>query len=548
MSDAVLGERLEAPGPRRGRPRGMPVVPRPSREGRLMQAGLLAGVLFLLLALAVPLLAFLLRGASGGDLAELRTLPGAAWNSLWTAVAIVLAVLPLAFGYAYALARACIPFRPFFRAVLPLPLLAPALLPALALQPLWGEIRGPWAIVAAQALALFPVAALILSVALTGIDGRLREAAETLRAGRLRILLTVTLPAARHGIAAAAGATFALAVTEPGIPLLLGGEFRTLASDLHDRVMGGADRGPAAVAGLLLLLPALAAFALQRWAEGRAAATLGGGATPRMPRPRAARDLPLLLLCLGVAAPLLGVPAAALLTAAGDGGLRELLRMAGGEGWRSLGTSVVMAALAATAGSAIAFLLAWLREAAPRDGAGRVLREAMGLLAILPLAVPGLVLGLSYLLLLGGPAGAWHGTLAVLVLACVVQSYAVAHLAAATAIRQLDPEFEAVGASLKVPAVVTFRRVTLPVCAPALLETWSFLFVAAMTGIGAVVLLHGPGTTPAAVAALRLAQAGEAAPAAALCCMVLAVTTAVKLAQLATSRKLDRTTGAWCRG
>jgi iron(III) transport system permease protein len=128
-----------------------------------------------------------------------------------------------------------------------------------------------------------------------------------------------------------------------------------------------------------------------------------------------------------------------------------------------------------------------------------------------------------------------------------VHFYTVAHLTAVTAIRQLDPEFEAVGASLRVPAILTFARVTVPICLPAILDIAVYLFVNAMTTVSAVIFLYGPDTKPASVAVVHIDEAGQISAAAAMACCILGVTLSVKLLQVATGGFIDRTTQGWRR-
>jgi len=220
-------------------------------------------------------------------------------------------------------------------------------------------------------------------------------------------------------------------------------------------------------------------------------------------------------------------------------------------GWSSFATSIRMSALSATIGAALVFVIAWLLERAPRvTRIGRVLRHAVGLLATAPLAIPGLVLGLAYILFFNHPAnpfGFIYGTLTILVLNSIVHFYTVAHLTATTAIRQLDPEFESVGASLKVPAWATFGTVTLPICLPALLEIWVFLFVSAMTTVSAVIFLYGPDTKLASVAVVQMDEAGQSSAAAAMACVILGASVLAKMLQLVVSSATDRATQAWRR-
>jgi iron(III) transport system permease protein len=496
------------------------------------------------------------------------TLAASLWNSLWTSALSTALVVPLAFAYAYALTRSCIPLKGLFRAAMLIPILAPTLLPALAMITLFGNqglfrpwlpegfsVYGPWGIVAAQVFATFPHAAIILSVALATADARLYEAATVLRASRLRILLTVTLPGATYGLVSAAVVAFTLAVTDFGIPKVVGGNFNVLATDVYKQVVGQQNFNMGAVVGLVLLLPAVVGFLLERWAERQRAATLSGRAVAYIPAPRAARDAPLFALALAVALVLLGIVAVALwssLVAFWPWNLSLTLAnydfaRFDANGWGSVVTSVQMALLSALLGTPFVFLLAYLLERGPAEGA---LGSGLRLAVTLPLAIPGLVLGLAYILFFNHPAnplGLLYGTLAILVLNSIVHFYTVAHLTATTAIRQLDPEFEAVGASLKVPLWRTFARVTVPISLPAVLDVAVYLFVNAMTTVSAVIFLYGPATKTASVAVVHMDEAGQQSAAAAMACVILGITAAAKLLQLAAGGAVERATQRWRR-
>ena len=582
MSDAVIGERLGVPGPPRGRFAGAPVRVSASFDQKLILVGLWPALGFLVVALALPMGVLLMRAFEDGTgrfvgLANFVTyvttpaLVRSMWNSVWTAAVATAIVVPVAFCYAYALTRSCIPFKPAFRAVMLLPILAPSLLPALALIYLFGNqgllrwmlfgdnIYGPWGIVAAQVFYCFPAAAIILSVALATADARLYEAAEALKAGRARIFATVTLPGARYGLVSASVVVFTSVITDFGIPKVIGGQFQVLATEVYKQVVGLQNFNMGAVVGLVLLLPAIGAFALQRWAEGRRSGTLTGRAVPYVPRPRRTRDLPLLLLCTAVATLLVGI--------VGVAAWGSLIRFwpwnlsltldnydfarFDSAGWGSFLVSLRMSLLTACIGTALIFVVAYLLERTPQaTRAARTARGAVGFLAIAPLAIPGLVLGLAYIMFFNQPANPLvflYGTLAILVLNSLVHFYTVGHLTATTAIRQLDPEFEAVGASLKVPVWTTFGRVTLPICLPAILEIWVFLFVSAMTTVSAVIFLYGPDTKPASVAVVHMDEAGQASAAAAMACVLLAAAIVAKLAQLGVAAATDRAMQAWRR-
>jgi iron(III) transport system permease protein len=565
MSDAALG----APGR---------IRPRLSADQKIMRAGLGFALLFLTVALVLPLGGLLLRAfedqrgdfvwlANFGAYVTTPSLVQSAWNSVWTAALTTVLVVPIAFGYAYALTRSRIPLKGLFRAVMLLPILAPSLLPALSLIYLFGNqgmlrwmlggdnIYGPGGIVAAQVFYCFPAAAIILSVALSTADARLYEAAEALRAGRARIFATVTLPGARYGIVSACVVVFTLVVTDFGIPKVIGGQFNVLATDVYKQVVGLQNFNMGAVVGIVLLLPAIGAFLLDRWAQGKRAATLSGRAVPYRPQKRARRDVPLFILCALVALMLVGIVGVAVwgslirfwpynLALTLDNYDFSRFDTAG---WGSVWISVQFAALTAVIGTALVFIVAYVLERGPQGGP---LPGLVRFFATIPLAVPGLVLGLAYIMFFNHPAnplGFLYGTLAILVLNSLVHFYTVGHLTAVTAIRQLDPEFEAVSASLHVPVWRTFGRVTVPICLPAILEIAVYLFVNAMTTVSAVIFLYGPDTKPASVAVVHMDEAGQASAAAAMACTILAVTVSVKLVQLFAGGMVERATKGWRR-
>jgi iron(III) transport system permease protein len=218
-----------------------------------------------------------------------------------------------------------------------------------------------------------------------------------------------------------------------------------------------------------------------------------------------------------------------------------------GGGWESYFNSLRMAGYTALFGTAIIFTGAWLIEKT-RGATG--LRAGLQLLALLPLAVPGLVLGLGYIFFFNNPANPFnflYGTMAILVLATIAHFYSVAHLTATTALKQIDPEFETVSASLRVPVWHTFRRVTLPICVPSLLDIAMYLFVNAMTTVSAVIFLYAPATTLAAVAVLNMDDAGDVAPAAAMAMMIFFTSAAVRTLYVLGTRALLERSQAWRR-
>ena len=180
-----------------------------------------------------------------------------------------------------------------------------------------------------------------------------------------------------------------------------------------------------------------------------------------------------------------------------------------------------------------------------------LLRGPVRMLAMLPMAVPGLVLGLGYIFFFNAPNNPLHGlyqTTALLTLCTIIHFYTTGHLTAVTALKSLDSEFEAVSASLKVPWFRTFWRVTLPICTPAMVDIARYFFVNAMTTISAVVFLYSPDTKVASIAILNLDEAGEIGAAAAMAVMIAAISAVSTGVFMLLARWVDRRTQAWRGG
>jgi iron(III) transport system permease protein len=216
-----------------------------------------------------------------------------------------------------------------------------------------------------------------------------------------------------------------------------------------------------------------------------------------------------------------------------------------GGGWEAYSNSIRMALYTALFGTIIVFFGAYLVEKGRGFRGGRTIFH---LLAMVPLAVPGMVLGLAYIFFFNdpdNPLGFIYGTMTILVVATIAHFYTVSHLTAITALKQMDSEFEIVSASLKTPFYRTFARVTVPVCMPALLDISMYLFLNAMTTVSAVVFLYSSDTTLASVAVLNMDDAGDIAPAAAMAMMIAFTCIMARLVHGLLTWRLTKITQAW---
>ncbi len=549
-----------------------------SREEWLQRLLLLVLAVWLLLTIVLPLSALFRKAIENRDgafvgLANFRayfTEPALAQslvNTVGIAGLSTLITLFLAFGFAYAVTRSAMPGKVLFRGVALAPLLAPSLLPGLALVYLFGNqgifkswlfgetIYGPIGIVIGEVFFALPHAIMIIATALSAADQRLYEAAEALRAKPLRIFLTVTLPGCRYGLVSAGFVVFTLVFTDFGVPKVIGGQFNVLATDVYRQVIGQFNFQMGAVVGIMLLTPSILSFAVDRFVQKRQTAMLTARAVPYQPKRRPLIDTVCLALCTLVGVFVLGILAMAVF-----GSLIKFwpynltltlekynLGKLGTAGWDALWNSLILSSLVAVIGTAIVFTGAYVVE---KTATWPWARSAAHFAAMVPLAVPGLVLGLAYIFFFNAadnPLNAIYGTMAILVVNTIGHFYTVCHLTAVTALKQVDAEFESVSASLKVPFYRTFWRVTVPVCLPAILDIAAYYFVNAMTTVSAVIFLYASETKLLSIAAVNTDDAGNTANACAMGTMIVAVCALAKLGQIWASSSLSRRTQAWRR-
>lgn len=546
---------------------------------RIGHVALLLIALALVIFLAAPLTAILMQSVESKDgafvgldnfiaYAQTPALKQSIWNSLWVSTVVTFIAVPAAFVFAYALTRSCMPFKGMFRTITLTPLLAPSLLSAISFIYWFGNqgvlkdamhnvgiasIYGAPGIIVSEIFSVFPHALMILVTALSLADARLYEAASAMGTSSRRKFFTITLPGAKYGLISAAMVTFTLVMTDFGIPKVIGGNFNVLATDIFKLVIGQQDFQRGAVVGLILLAPALLTFFVNRSVQRKQTSMLTARAVPYSPSPSRGYDTVMTLYCILVALlmfAVLGMAIFASFVKFWPYDLSMSLRhyvfgLVDGEVGDAFLNSLKLAGGTAALGTVIVFVGAYLIE---KTRGMQALRPLIQLLALTPMAVPGLVLGLGYIFFFnypGNPLNSLYHTLTLLVMCTIVHFYTTGHLTAVTALKALDAEFEAVSASLKVPFFKTFWRVTLPICAPALLDIARYFFINAMTTISAVVFLYSPETKVASIAILNLDEAGDIGPAAAMAVLIAAASTVATLLFMALGWLVNRRTQAW---
>ncbi|EEE46962.2 ABC-type Fe3+ transport system, permease component [Roseibium alexandrii DFL-11] len=449
---------------------------------------------------------------------------GAAWNSLFLAILVGLITTALGLAFALVVTRSGFRYKRLIRAMTVLPIITPPFVIGLALILLFGlsgtvtvfiaELFGVqptrWlyglpGVLIAQTLAFTPIAFLVLIGVVEGVSPSMEEAAQTLRANSWQTFRTVSLPLMRPGLANAFLLGFIESMADFGNPLVLGGNFDVLSTEIFFAIVGAQyDQGRAAVLAMVLLFFTLSAFYAQRaWLGKKSYTTVSGkgdaGVHPLMPQGLA---IPVLAVALawavftavvyamivyGSVVELWGVNNSLTfkhyVTAFSVRFEEEGIRWTGAA-WDSFWTTITIAAIAAPLTAAVGLVTAYLLTRQSFAG-----KNAFEFGTMLSFAIPGTVIGVSYILAFNVPPIEITGTGIILVVSFIFRNMPVGVRAGIASMSQIDKSLDESSLTLGANSWQTFRRVILPLLRPAILAALVYSFVRAMTAISAVIFL-----------------------------------------------------------
>ncbi|TMH35839.1 MAG: iron ABC transporter permease [Betaproteobacteria bacterium] len=450
---------------------------------------------------------------------------GVAWNTLILALLTAGGTTTLGLAFALLVTRTRFRFKKLLRALAILPIITPPFVIGLGLILLFGRsglvnhglewafgiepsrwLYGLPGLLLAQWLSFTPIAFLVLIGVVEAVSPSMEEAAQTLRASRWRTFIDVSLPLMRPGLANAFLIGFIESISDFGNPIVLGGNFSVLATEVFFSVVGAQlDQGRAAALGILLLAFALAAFFAQRVVLGRrdytALSGKGDSGLPA-PLPEPARKLcyalamPWIVLTVTLYAmtflgsfveqwgrnyaPTLNHYARAFGVEIGpQGGLIWV-----GSAWNSLWTTVKLSALAAPLTAALGLLTAYILTRQRFRG-----RTALEFGTMLSFAIPGTVIGVSYILAFNVPPIEMTGTALILIACNVFRNMPVGVRAGMASMAQIDASLDEASATLGAGRFTTLRRIVLPLLKPAVAAALVYSFVRAATTVSAIVFL-----------------------------------------------------------
>ncbi len=449
---------------------------------------------------------------------------GVAWNTLWLALITATGTTVLGTMLALWAVRGGTRFAKPLNILAMLPMITPPFVVGLglillfgraglfnqALEWAWGVQPTRWfygvlGIWLAQMFAFTPIAFMIMRGVVQGVNPSMEEAAQTLRASRMQTFWTVTLPLLKPGLANAFLVGFIESMADFGNPIIVGGQFAVLSTEIFFAIVGAAlDPGMAAALALVLTSFALAVFFVQRRVlAGSSFTTVSGkgDAGVAMPLPPV-----VLQVCRSVAGPWLLFTVVVYVFAFAGGFVQTWGRdftftlahfktafdvqvgefgwVFAGTAWKSLFTTLTLSAMAAPVCAGLGLLMAWLL--ARTEFRGKAVFEFS---ALLTFAIPGTVLGVSYILAFNVPPVELTGTGLVIVLCFVFRNLPVGVRAGTAAFKQLDRSLDEASQMLRASTLTTLRRVVLPLLKPALVTALVYSFVRSMTTVSAVIFL-----------------------------------------------------------
>jgi iron(III) transport system permease protein len=483
----------------------------------LLLVGILLVNLFLFLFIVLPLFKiFQLSFEDNGrfslgifwDLMSKRYNVQPLIHSLTLGVTVAILGTIIGFIFAYAVTRADIPWKRFFNITATFPIIAPPFMMSLSAILLFGkqgfvsklilqnmiqfQIYGFYGLLVVETLTYFSTAYLTMYGVLQAIDPALEDAALDLGASKGKVFRSITLPLATPGIASAILLIFSQSLADFGNPIILAGNYTILATQAYLTIVGMYNMKGGAALAILLLIPSLIAFFLQKyWVSRKSYVTVTG-------KPSSGRikmDDPLTRygifgLCLFLTLIIFLFYGMVI--------FGSLVKLWGANhtltldnykhvftiGWEYIKDTLLLSSIATPLAGILAMVIAFLVVRKQFPG-----KRLMEMVSLLTFAVPGTVVGIGYILVFNQPPLVLTGTAAIIVLLFIFRDIAVGVQTGIAELQQIDPSIEEASTDLGADSAFTFRKITLPLITPAVYSGLAFTFVKCMTAISAVIFV-----------------------------------------------------------
>jgi iron(III) transport system permease protein len=485
----------------------------------LRQPGLVAVIILLFSSLAIfsiyPLLKVFASTVwhDGVDLSILKTTLGSSyfkqsfWNSVFLGAVVAVISGIIGFVFAFATTRTNMGGKKFFHLIAMLPIVSPPFVLALALILLCGRsglitrrllgitnanVYGMHSLVFVQVLGLFPLAYLNMKGILESLNTSVEDAARSLGAGRGHVFRTVTLPLCIPALLSSFLIVFIKSISDFGNPQILGGNFSTLSSQAYLQINGMHNLRGGALIAISILFPSIAAFVIQKYWVGKKSFISVTGKPVRGDGVIREKyiTVPLFVVC-GLLSLLvlvfygMVVWIAFIRTWGVDMSLTlRNFAFAFSRGGGYIRGSFLLSIIATPVTAMAGMLIAWLVIRKEFPGKGFI-----EFATILTFAVPGIVLGISYILAFNQPPFLLTGSAAIIIITLVFRHLSVGIEAGTNSLRQIDPSIEEASANLGAGGAFTFWHISLPMMKSALYISLVNTFVRSMTSISAVIFV-----------------------------------------------------------
>jgi len=429
-------------------------------------------------------------------------------HSLTLGVAVSILGTLIGFIFAYAITRVNIPWKRFFTVTATFPIIAPPFMMSLSAILLFGKqgfvskmilremiqfkIYGFWGLLVVETLTYFSTAYLTLYGVLQAIDPALEDAALDLGASKGKIFRSITLPLATPGIASAILLIFSQSLADFGNPMILAGNYTILATQAYLTIVGMYNMKGGAALAILLLIPSLIAFCVQKyWVSRKSYVTVTGKpSAARIKVDRSLTKYSIFGLCLLLASVIFLFYGMIL--------FGSVVKLWGANhsltwnnyihvftiGWEYIKDTLLLSSIATPISGVLAMIIAFLVVRKNFPG-----KRLMELVSLLTFAVPGTVVGIGYILAFNQRPLLLTGTAAIIVLLFIFRDIAVGVQTGIAELQQIDPSIEEASTDLGADSSITFRRITLPLITPAFYSGLAFTFVKCMTAISAVIFV-----------------------------------------------------------
>ena len=461
-------------------------------------------LIYLSFTVAYPILR-LFAGIRGNHITEVLTaaqfLPMLFHSVVTTLLATVISVA-LAFFLAFCLCRSRIRYKSVWVVLFTVPMLIPSISHGMGLVLLFGDngmitnllhinigLYGYLGIVLGSILYSFPCAFLLFYDSFQYEDFTIYEAARVLGLSKGKQFLTITLPSMKRAIVSAVLAVFTMVFTDYGVPLMTGGTVMTLPVYMYREVIGMMNFSGGAVVGVILLLPAVIAFILDLKKSGNVS-TSGTVSKPYEIEENRKRDV-LVYILFAVTLFLLCLPILAFITLSFvkqypidmSFTLQNVKKLLAGGIGVYLRNSMAVALMTALVGTCFAYFSAYATARSEKSFSNQFLH----FISMLSLAVPGVVLGLSYVMAFH--SFSIYSTIFILIIANIVHFYSSPYLLAYNSLCKFNPNLEDVAQTLKISKMRMLFAVYIPSTVPTIIEMYSYFFVNSMVTISAVSFL-----------------------------------------------------------